>query len=76
MALFWLSNEAWAAIEPHLPKWDFPDGWRGHLAIRLCQQNRWRLDLGRAPLHLARRDPALSGSATTAWVAAHLGSKC
>ncbi len=20
MALFWLSNEAWAAIEPHLPK--------------------------------------------------------
>jgi transposase len=20
MALFWLSNEAWAAIEPHLPR--------------------------------------------------------
>ena len=28
MALFWLSDEAWAAIEPHLPKnHPAPGGW-------------------------------------------------
>ena len=28
MALFWLSYEAWMAIEPHLPKNQLgPDGW-------------------------------------------------
>ena len=38
MALFWLSDEGWAAVEPHLPKNQPGAGTRMAQALALCEQ--------------------------------------